>query len=229
VTANLPPETLFCVIDCLLKLGLREEAKERFSKFDHLLKNQVEGDFWMKIYKKAATALYLKSGTRGRDKYEAERLFRELIDLEDTFETHSLKLRGMFELIELLLVEFTHYKDEEVLNEIHELTDELLDIAERNNNHIQLIQATQLGYRLFIIEGEFTKAEELIKRALEICKQKGLETLAKTLEVDRMNMQDEISHMKILISKNQSLADRIEQSQVMSYFATATKIVNESD
>lgn len=154
-----------------------------------------------------ATALVLKASKRARDKVKAGEILEQVADEE--VGDHSLTVTAMIHLCDLLLSELKMTGEDELFGEIKNLTEQLLEIAERQASHSLLAETYLLQSKLALIELDMGQAKKLLLTAHTIAQEKGLDKLSKTLEDEQNQLQSQMERWNLLIKENPSKQELI--------------------
>lgn len=196
----------------------REKAKEYLDELEGIEKDEQSSRIDMHF--KFASALYLKSSKRSRDKAKSELLFEEIIDSESGYKNESIT-----HLIELLLMEYKTYAEKEVLDEIHTHLETLNEYSKRSYTYPLLIKIQIIKSQLEMVEGNFEEAEKILENARQLAEEKNLKMLLQDVVDVQDSMVQELQEMKILLKKNATIAQRLERLSIMSYIDKAQRLM----
>ena len=120
----------------------------------------------------------------------------------------------MLNLCEILLNELKYSGKEEILEDLDDLTDKLLEIAEQQFSHSLLAEVYWLKGRLALVNADLDKARGFLSTAQSIAEVQNLENLARKISNDHDNLLSQLNMWKNLIDEDVSLADRIQESKI---------------
>lgn len=197
----------------------REKAKEYLDELEEIEKDERSSRINLDF--KFASALYLKSSKRNRDKARSELLFEEIITSDSGY-----KIRSITHLIELLLFEYKTYAEKEVLDEIYTHLETLDEYSKRNYTYPLLIKIQIIKSQLEMVEGNFDDAEKILQNARQLAEEKNLKMLLQDVVDAQDSMVQELQEMKILLQKNATVAQRLEKLSIMSYIEKAQRLMS---
>ncbi|MHA2226738.1 MAG: tetratricopeptide repeat protein [Candidatus Hodarchaeales archaeon] len=159
-----------------------------------------------------ANALLLKSQKRTRHKMKAEQILAEVVEQEVV--DHALTVTAMIHLCDLLLFELKMTGEEEILDEVKNLTNKLLTIAKQQSSYSLLAETYILQSKLALLEMNIEKAQDLLDVALLNAEDKGLRNLAIKIYSEKTLLETEIEKWKHLIKQKAPLNDRLELTRL---------------
>jgi flagellar motility protein MotE (MotC chaperone) len=131
---------------------------------------------------------------------------------------------AMLNLLEILIWELSSTGHEEVLNEIQQLITQLNEIARKQKSFTLEIEVVLIQSQLELINGNVNQAMALLNQAITITREKNLENHQERIETQEQVIKSELHKWIELTEKNAPLIERIQQSQVQDYIATALRL-----
>lgn len=155
-------------------------------------------------------ALVLKTSERVAKKGESQRILeqlaQELINLD-------LGVQILLNLCELLLEEIKLTGNDEIIKEVKFYLEKLHEIAGEENSYPWLVQIYWLQSRLAMLELDIEKAQDLLSRAEELAKSKGLDHLVSLISRERFSLTDQLGKWQRFIDYEPPLKDVVEFTQ----------------
>ena len=161
---------------------------------------------------RVAHALTLKASDNKRERVKAIVIFEQVIEEEIT--DHSLTVTAMVHLCELLLSELKVTGDNELFKEIKNLTHKLLEIAEKQSSHSLLAETYRLEALLALAELDLKKAKQLLKNALNIADEKGLEKTAAKIRDEQQELEEHIDLWEELSNRKAPLEETLQHVHI---------------
>ncbi|MHA2250687.1 MAG: hypothetical protein ACXAD7_10000 [Candidatus Kariarchaeaceae archaeon] len=168
---------------------------------------------------KTAKALYLKTSHRLRHKVDAERMYRSLIN-DSSFDNQE-HLEIYKHLCDLLMMELKLYGEREVFKEIQSYINLLFENSKRLHMYPHLVDAYILKSRILLIDGDFDRANEILKEGLEYMREENLPQLEKSISQEMKKLENEFLHHQSILQSNTSFSEKIEKLQIQEYFRIA--------
>jgi hypothetical protein len=168
---------LIQVIKILVEQG-QLEAAQQYEQQLLTYREQLEGAYQDYLFR-FIRALMLKTSPRTRNKMKAQEIFQQLA--EENVINFEWTIQANLHLCELFFFEFKSSEAPEILQEIHTLTNRLLDQAKAQNSHSLLAETYVLQAKLALLELDVPHARRLFTQAQTIAEEKGLEKLAKSI------------------------------------------------
>jgi len=157
-------------------------------------------------------AILLKTSLRARDRGKAEDILMQLLEDENLF--YENRIRTLLNLCELLLTELRMTNDFEVLDELNQFIDQLLDIAEKSKSYWILSEVHLLQAKLSLLAFDTKKAQRFLIQAQKIAERFSLTQLAMKISIEHDQLLNQMSIWEKLKESKNSLAERIEVSQI---------------
>jgi tetratricopeptide (TPR) repeat protein/predicted amidohydrolase len=161
---------------------------------------------------RVAKALWLKSSKRPRRELEAVRILEEVI--KEELGDYTLAVTAMIHLCDMLLGELKDTGEEELFDEIKELTNKLLEIAKKQSSHSLLAETYLLQSKLALIELDMGQAKRLLGQAQSIAEEKGLVRLARAVAQERDSLQGQLKKWDSLIQQEPSKQEMIDLTHI---------------
>jgi hypothetical protein len=172
-------------------------------------------------------AIILKNKPRARDKFEAQKIFQDII--EEEIINHELTIFAMFNMCDLLLDELTMYNGEEVLNDAQELSKRVYTIAKEKNSQTLIIEALLLQQRFELLNGNLKVALGFLEQAETLAYENNLESLVNKVSSEREMLDYELSRWRTLSKDNIGLLEKIDRLKFKEYINDALELINLSD
>ncbi|OLS25625.1 MAG: Photosystem I assembly protein Ycf3 [Candidatus Heimdallarchaeota archaeon LC_3] len=216
----------FWMIIFSLEINNLEQAKKylQLSKAisdktnDKILLPKIQQNYYL------AEALILKKSSRIRDKVKAQDYLEQAIDDESI--ASLFKEMAMINLCELLLDELRIYGNPQVLEEVKELVKKLYTRAQDQGSFSLVVNALSMQAKLALVEGNISKAEQLLEQANITAKEKGLNLLEKNVANEKRKLESQYDEWKKMIEENASFGERLEQARLSAYLKEAAKYVS---
>ncbi len=160
-----------------------------------------------------ANALILKSSSRLRDRVEAEKILKKLIDSAPSiyyFEGNS----AIINLCDLYLEEFQISHQMEILDDIHPLIDLLERNAKLQNSYSLLANVMLLKAKLALIQVNMVEARKLLNEAQIIADEHGLHLLAGDISREHDRLLEELRLWESIKKTQTSVAERLKIASV---------------
>ncbi len=188
-----------------------ERAKKYFMRLEEIRELKPTDIFISPIYKITKSYL-LKSSMRSRDRALAEDLLREIIEEDSTI--HLLKLRALFVLCELLLVELRISNDINIIGEIKHLLEKLIDMAQISGLYYYLIDAYILHGKLALIMFDLESSQRYLTQARRRAERHGYIVLAEEITGLHEAMMEKMETWKQMEKNNAPLSERMELARL---------------
>jgi tetratricopeptide (TPR) repeat protein/predicted amidohydrolase len=206
----------YVAVDLLNLLWIAVEKEDSSSAEQYLNKlEQINERTENKVINqryRVAKALWLKSSKRPRREIEAVKILEEVI--KEEVGDYMLAVTAMIHLCDLLLGELKDTGEEEIFNEIKELTNQLLEIAERQSSHSLLAQTYLLQSKLALIDLDMGQSKKLLRQAQSIAEEKGLIRLARAVAQERDSLQSQLKKLDTLIEQEPSKKEMIDLTNI---------------
>jgi tetratricopeptide (TPR) repeat protein len=198
------------LIRALLAKGEHEDVQHYLQIFE-----QINNDNPMmtnvSMYKQLR-ARVLKSSTRPRDRAEAERILKEIIETEKNFSW--LVINALIDICDLYIKELKLTKDVTIIDEINPYISQLQDQVEKD--YPLLARTKLLQARIALFQMNMGDARRLLTQAQEIADENGYQHLAQTISMEHDNLLgqldilENLKETKVSVSKRMNLASLSE-------------------
>jgi tetratricopeptide (TPR) repeat protein len=159
-----------------------------------------------------ANALVLKTSEKTRDQTKAIVLFEQVI--EDEIVDHSLTVKAMVNLCDLLIKELTKTADIELLEEIKNLVQNLHNIAEDQSSNSILAEIYRLEALLALAELDMKKSRLLLKKGIVLAEEKGLESIASNIREEQKELEEQINLWEELQKRKAPLKETLQYVKI---------------
>jgi predicted amidohydrolase len=113
-----------------------------------------------------------------------------------------------------LLGELKDTGEEEIFKEIKKLTNQLLEIAEKQSSHSLLAETYLLQSKLALIELDMGQAKRLLRQAQSIAEDNGLIRLARAVTQERDSLQSQLKKLDSLMKQEPSKQEMIDLTNI---------------
>jgi tetratricopeptide (TPR) repeat protein len=203
---------LYQIVLVALDSDDKASANQYLQRFEQI-NNRVDNRIVNQRYR-VAKALSLKKSKRTRERVKAEEILGRVVSEEIT--DHSLTVTAMIHLCDLLMVELKLTGEEEVLEKTKNLTQRLLDIANKQSSHTLLVESYILRSKLALVELDIDQARILLAQAHVIAEEKGLEKLAQAVAEERDSIQSELKKWEGIVKQQPTAQEMIDLTQLDS-------------
>ncbi len=161
---------------------------------------------------RVARALVLKKNGRARERGKAEILLEQVAEEEVCH--YKLTVTALFNLCELFLKELRENEDQELLNEVQNLSTRLFEIGEEQNSQRLIAEVYLLQSKLALLELKIKEARKFLTQAQRIAEKWGLNRLAMKISSEHDKLLQQLNLWEEVIHRNASLRERIALSQL---------------
>lgn len=214
---------LFNLVELSLYSGFPQKAQSYLQQLQDIDKKEKHGIISQRY--RLAQALILKSGKRAKMKIRSSEILEEL--MEEEIIDHSLTVRAMFELSELLIDELRAYGEEEVFNQVKKLIQRLDKIANGQKSYSLMIDTLILQAKISMVEGDLIVSQKFLDQAELIIKKKRIHQLVNKLQEEKKQLKNQFEKWESLIQSNAPFGLRLEQAQVSEYINEVKKAKRE--
>ena len=168
-------------------------------------------------------ALILKESPSLSEKGKAQDILkvlaREPVDIIEITSTATLHL------CDLLLFELkVSSGDEAVLSNVKSLLNQFKGKAQKARSYSSVVNALILQSKLNTVEGDLTKAAQLLDQAAIMAEEKGLSKLLDKVNAESNQLETQFDQWQQLIQSNAPFQKRLEQAQLEDYLLEALKL-----
>ena len=204
---------LLDLVNIYLKLEDRDSAKEYMKQLVKLAeedKNPV-----IIQYDRLSRGMYYKSYNRAKGLVMAFDLFMEVINSEMV--RFELTKEALLQACEILIAEFSVYKDESVLDEINDLISKLLKQSMEKNIYSLTMDALILKSRTFLIQGKFSESMSILDDAYKLIISQNLSGFIPKIEEEKERIIDLMNEWNALLIDSEELKKSIQDNELMNY------------
>jgi tetratricopeptide (TPR) repeat protein len=212
--------TLYYLILTSSELDSIAEAREYLQRLEQTGKDTANRRVNLQV--QIARGVILKKSPRAVMKAKAQEIFQQITEEESI--SLDLTVFAMLNLLELLIWELSSTGHEEVLQEIQQLIIQLNEIARKQKSFTLEIEVVLIQSQLELINGNVNRAMALLNHAKTITQEKNLENHRVRIENQERGIETELHKWIELTEQNAPLIERIQQSQVQNYIATALRL-----
>ena len=198
-------QTFDGIIRVLIAKGDLENAQHYLQRFKHLNEEHP-------VHQNISTyhlirAKLLKSSTRSRDRTEAEKILKELIENE---KISSLINGALREICDLYLKELRLTNDLTIIDEINPFITQLLQNAKYENSNLLLARTKLLQGKIALIQMNMGDTRRFLTQAQSIADEYGYDWLAKTISIEHDNLLGQLDIWEGLKKSEAPVSERIK-------------------
>ncbi|MHA2251164.1 MAG: tetratricopeptide repeat protein [Candidatus Kariarchaeaceae archaeon] len=208
--------TLYRIMDLLLSTNKRDLQYTFFDELE-VISNRNTQDKIINLHHRLLKARIFKSSSRTIKRAEAQRIFNE-IALEEIID-YELTISSMLNLSEELLFELRDTGNEQILDELIDLFNKLVAVANEQNSFSLLTEIYILQSKFALLELDLKKAQTSLSQALSIAEDRGLRRLAVKISNQYDDLLEQINHWRELNRKETSILERVEQAELEQFIA----------
>jgi predicted amidohydrolase len=127
---------------------------------------------------------------------------------------HSLTVTAMIHRCDVLLFELKMTGEEEILEEVIDLTNQLVEIAKRQSSYSVIVETYVLQSKLALLDMDINRAQELLESALSTAEDKGLRNLAISIYNEKILVESQIEKWNHLIEHKAPFSERLELTRL---------------
>lgn len=203
-------ECLHDLVSMLGENGQMPEAEAFLQRMEKL--SEVKTDRVVGQYYRLTLAGLMKNRKRIKDMAMSQAMLSDLLEEEDL--QHSLKVKAMLSLIELLIIEFRTTANLEAFEEIKELSRRLENHAKSSQSHSLLAETYLVGAQFALVESKAEKAKRLLDKAQYLANESGLRALGRRIQEQQARLKHEPEVWGDLDARGASLAERMDLAQL---------------
>ncbi len=211
---------LFHLVLTSIEMNVKDKAKGYLEKLQQV--EESTKDDTINLRTRLAKAILLKNSPRAKYKIEAQNIFEKIVD--EKILIFEYTVIAMLNLCELLLDEAKLYGEEEVLEEVSEISKKIHQIAQDQNSIILLVQTLLLRSKFALLQNKQVKADKLLEQAYSIAEEKELTLLVKKISLEREKSEKELAKWAELARKD--FQDRLDHIKIQKYITEAMKIIH---
>ncbi|MFW9939694.1 MAG: hypothetical protein ACFFFT_01540 [Candidatus Thorarchaeota archaeon] len=152
-------------------------------------------------------AMMLKKSRRSRDRAEAEKLLKQVVEEPATPDIYTSSLGY---LCEFYLEELQLFNDPEILEEINPLITKLLEFSEEQNSYWILAETKLLQAKLALIQMDFDATKKLLTQSQLIAELHGLKLTAQKISSEHDNLLVQIKSWEELKERDAPIEERLK-------------------
>lgn len=218
------PETIYNLVLLSLKLNDEKQADSYLAQLKTLCESSTEKDTIFRY--QLAKAAKLKKSKRIVTKSKAQVMFQEVADEENI--PYELTMFAIMNLCDLLLVELKAYGEEEVLQDVQQYLRKLKTLAATEQIFPLLVESLLLQARVTVIEGDLSKAMNLVDQARITAEEKTLYFLLTKATAEKTQLEQEYEKLQTVFQGNISMQERLEQTKLREYLEEAQQYLREN-
>ncbi|MFX0091385.1 MAG: tetratricopeptide repeat protein [Candidatus Hodarchaeota archaeon] len=204
---------LFSLVSVAIDFSSLEQAQEYLKELQEI--SFQEDNKVINHHFRVAEALLFKTSVRARNKVKAEELLEQVVK-EDVV-NHEVTVVALLNLCDLLLGELRLFGDPEILDEVQNLVNRLLVIAQKQNSHFLLVETYLLQSKLALVDLNLEKSQNLLMEAQRLADEKGLGKLAIKISIEYDELLKQLNKWESFIQQQTSLNERTELANLEEY------------
>jgi tetratricopeptide (TPR) repeat protein len=154
-------------------------------------------------------ARVLKSSNRTRDRADAERELKNIIEKHDG-SISSVYTPALIELSDIFIEEYNTTHNLDILDEIQPLIKRLLQESERTNSYSVQAHTLLLQAKLSLLDMNIGDAQRRITEAQHIAEEHGLQLLARSISIEHDKLLDYLDKLKSTKESDVLMSERID-------------------
>ncbi|MFW9854893.1 MAG: tetratricopeptide repeat protein [Candidatus Thorarchaeota archaeon] len=170
-------------------------------------------------------ALLTMQGKRVRNLARSQAIFKKLLTIQNLSAYEKIDI--YLNLCSLLILELKIAEDDEVINELHGLTDEMYQIADNLKSNSLLAEILAIKAQIWLIRGNIEKALEKVDEARSVVQNLGQARLEERIVHIKNEIQENYMEWKNIVAANSSFGTKIEKSMIENYIADSIKVRND--
>jgi tetratricopeptide (TPR) repeat protein len=202
------------LISSFLLKNSPEEAERYLDRFSQYLEeNKISKNFYWYRFLKART---MRSSSRIRERAEAERILKELIEAHD-----HVKIRlqrgvpeeftlAVSELCAFYLEELKLTNDLKIIDDIQPLIERLIKESERTNSFSLRAHAFLLNGKISLLRLNMGDARRYLTQAQQIADSHGLQLLAREISHEHDKLLEQLDGLESFKKKKMTMSERLE-------------------
>ncbi|WP_371805975.1 tetratricopeptide repeat protein [Candidatus Lokiarchaeum ossiferum] len=182
----------------------------------------------IKIQYQLARALITRQNLRSRNIFIASTIFQKII--AHPVIRHEFTVIAMLNLSDLLLVELRTSDDVRIIDEINQIIEKLLKIAQMQKSYILWAEIYSLQAKLALIQWDFKRARHLYQNAQLLAENQGLKQFAIKISNEHDTLVEKQSMWEKMAEADVSVSKRVDMAQIESQMERMLRdgIVNNS-
>ena len=159
-----------------------------------------------------AKALSLKVSDQPRNKTKAIVMFEQII--EEEIIDHSLTVKAMVHLCDMLIKELKQTAEIELLEEIKNLLQKLQNIAEEQSSNSILTEIYRLEALLALAELDLKETRQLLQKGLALAEENSLESIASNIRDEQNELEEQIKVWEELQERKAPLKETLQYVKI---------------
>jgi tetratricopeptide (TPR) repeat protein len=155
---------------------------------------------------------FLKQSGKSRDRVEAEKIFKQIVD--NKISNPILYIMALGALCDYLIEELYMSNDKEILDELNPLIIRFLNITEKTHSYSMLTMTKWLQAKVALIQIKITEAKRLFSEAQRLAELHNLFDTAQKISNEHDNLLEQVNAWNTLKNKNAPMAERINLASV---------------
>ncbi|MFX0151659.1 MAG: tetratricopeptide repeat protein [Candidatus Hodarchaeota archaeon] len=213
-------DTLFNIVLTCCELGELDEAQQYFNQLEKCKMETKKESFHHQI--QVAKGVLFKKNPRIIMKAQAQEIFQNILKEENL--DYDLRVYVLLNLIEILVWELSSTGHETVLIEIEQILNEITKIAANQKSIMLEIEVGLIQSQFELIQGNMKQAMNRLEELTQVALDNHLQKYQIRIEGQQKVIKTELNKWIELTEQNAPLIDRLRQSQVEDYLATALRL-----
>jgi len=205
-------ETYFQLTRLYLAMGSKEGTEKIRAKFKQLVESSEIKR--VELLFNLSESIILKSIPSSKSRVQAQIILEDISKAEII--DHQLSALALIHLTDILIDELRLYKQQKILDQITEITNQLYSIAQSQFNLKLIIQVLILRSRFQLILGEIDTAERLIEQADIMATENNLHLLAEQVGNEYNNLKQAVNDYRDVVNTS-DITDRLEDMEINEY------------
>ena len=207
------------ILSINLEINKFDDAKAYLILLDKLNTSESKT---IQLRNKFAHALISNNQKRFKGKFEAQKIFYEIINSETV--DWNILINTMTLLSELLFEEFMFFEQPSIIDEAKAIIDKMHTIAKDKKSFSLLIETYLLKMKFAVIEDNLDKAIAYLDQAWITSIEKNLVSLQKKVTYERNKLESDYQNWKDFL-KNSSMKERFEKIEIIDYMNKIKTII----
>lgn len=178
----------------------------------------------MQVISSLVEAISLKYSNRGRDKYQAQDMLKEIADQGNI--QYNFRIDAMLHLIELLLDEYYAYQVKEAMIEVIQNLKKIEKLADENKSHILLVESYLIESRLMFLTGDVEQCHEILKNALDYAQKYKINQMVSRVNKEKTEFEQILDNLTQMVEKAAPILESVHKERMDEYLHLAKNIVN---
>lgn len=201
----------------LIKISLDTNSPELAREYlQHFNRFNKKHEKWREItsdWYKLSEARILKSSTRIRDRAEAEKVLREVIE-ESKSKDFRLLMEATIEICDYYLGELNSTNDLKILDDIKPFITSLLHESERSNSYSLQSHTNLLQGKLSLLQINMANARQHLTQAQRIAEEHGLQLLARAISTEHDALLEQLEKWETMKKSDIQISERLNLASI---------------